>query len=57
MSARLRRELLVAGRQVHHANVTATMPAHGEQWLLTFNTDDFRGFGERIELIDREAAP
>jgi len=57
MSARLCRELPVAGRQVHHAKLAATMPVHGEPWLLTFNTDDFRGFGERIELIDRGAAP
>ena len=32
------------GRQVHDANVVATMLAHGERRLLTFNEADFRRF-------------
>lgn len=46
------REVTVGGRQIHDANIVATMLAHGEHRLLTFNTSDFRRYGERIELID-----
>ena len=46
------REVEVGGRQIHDANIVATMLAHGERRLLTFNTSDFRRYGERIELID-----
>ena len=44
------REVPVGGRQIHDANIVATMFAHGERRLLTFNTRDFRRFGGRIEL-------
>ena len=40
----------VGGRQVHDANIVATMLAHGERRLLTFNAADFRRYGDRIEL-------
>jgi predicted nucleic acid-binding protein len=36
---------------VHDANVVATMLAHGETTLLTFNTADFRRFARVIEVI------
>lgn len=49
------REIPVAGRQIHDANIAATMLAHGERRLLTFNVRDFRRFGERIELVEIEA--
>ena len=45
------REVLVGGRQIHDANIVATMLAHGERRLLTFNSADFRRFGDRIELV------
>ena len=45
------REVPLAGKQVHDANIVATMLAHGERRLLTFNASDFRRYGERIELI------
>lgn len=48
---RLCREVPVGGRQIHDANIVATMLAHGERRLLTFNTSDFRRYGERIELV------
>ncbi len=48
---RLCREVSVGGRQIHDANIVATMLAHGERRLLTFNTADFRRFGERIDLV------
>ena len=56
MLAALCHEVLVAGRQVHDANIAATMLAHGERRLLTFNTRDFRRYGERIELVEMAAA-
>jgi predicted nucleic acid-binding protein len=40
-----------AGRQVHDANVVATMMAHGESRLLTFNLGDFERFSDLIEVI------
>ena len=44
------REVDVGGRQIHDANIVATMLAHGERRLLTFNAADFRRYGDRIEL-------
>ena len=38
---RLCREVPVAGKQVHDAIIVATMLAHGERRLLTFNESDF----------------
>ena len=51
MLVALCQEVPLAGKQVHDANIVATMPAHGERHLLTFNASDFQRFGERIELI------
>ncbi|MCY3801843.1 MAG: PIN domain-containing protein [Chloroflexi bacterium] len=45
------REVPVAGRQIHDANIVATMLAHGERRLLTFNAADFRRYANRIELV------
>ena len=45
-------EVMVGGRQIHDANIVATMLAHGERRLLTFNRADFRRYGDRIELVD-----
>jgi predicted nucleic acid-binding protein len=39
------------GRQVHDANVVATMLAYGERRLLTFNEADFRRFAALIEVV------
>ena len=50
------REVSVAGKQIHDANIAATMLAHGERRLLTFNTKDFQRYRERIELVDLETA-
>ena len=57
MLSALCREVPVAGKQVHDANIVATMLAHGERRLLTFNEKDFRRYGERISLIDMERTP
>lgn len=45
------RRFAFGGRQVHDANIVATMLAHGERRLLTFNEADFRRFSPVIELI------
>jgi predicted nucleic acid-binding protein len=42
----------IAGRQVHDANIVATMLAHGEDRLLTMNRGDFRRFAPRIEVVE-----
>ena len=39
-----------AGRQVHDANIVATMLEHGIHRLLTFNTADFRRFARIIDI-------
>ncbi len=46
------REFPVGGRQIHDANIVATMLARGERRLLTFNGADFRRYGDLIELVD-----
>ena len=46
------REVPLGGKQIHDANIVATMLAHGERRLLTFNAADFRRYGARIELVD-----
>ena len=45
------RTVPIGGRQIHDANIVATMLAHGERRLLTFNTADFIRFTPGIELI------
>ena len=45
------REVPVGGRQIHDANIVATMLTHGERRLLTFNISDFRRYENRIELV------
>jgi predicted nucleic acid-binding protein len=47
----LSRRYSFAGRQVHDANIVATMLAHGDRRLLTFNGADFRRFARLIEVI------
>jgi predicted nucleic acid-binding protein len=41
----------VAGRQVHDANIVATMLAHGVPKLLTHNTADFARFAAVITVV------
>ena len=45
------RDVQVGGRQVHDANIVATMLARGEGRLLTFNDTDFPRYGHRIEMV------
>jgi len=39
------------GKQVHDANLVATMLEHRIRRLLTFNPADFRRFGSLIEVV------
>ncbi len=55
MLTKLCREVPVAGKKIHDANIAATMLAHGERRLLTFNAKDFRRFRDRIELVEIES--
>ena len=45
------RDTPTGGRQIHDANIVATMLAHGERRLLTFNGSDFARFAPPIEII------
>ena len=47
----LTRSFSFGGKQVHDANIVATMLAHGETRLLTFNAADFRRFVPLIEVV------
>lgn len=46
------RRVRVAGRQIHDANIVATMLVHAEAHLLTFNPGDFRRYSELITVVD-----
>lgn len=46
--------LPVGGKQVHDANIVATMRAYGIQQLLTLNTADFTRFSAYITLLSLE---
>lgn len=45
------REIPVGGRQLHDANIVATMLTHDERQLLTLNTAHFRRYRDLIELV------
>ena len=47
----LTRGFAFGGKQVHDANIVATMLAHGETRLLTFNGADFHRFASLIEVV------
>ena len=51
MLAALCRDVPVAGKQIHDANIVATMLAHGERRLATFNVKDFLRYGQRVQLV------
>ena len=46
------REVPCTGKQVHDANIAATMLVHGVPALITSNAGHFSRFGSRIEVID-----
>lgn len=41
----------IAGKQVHDANIVATMLTHNISTLLTHNEKDFKRFADRITLV------
>jgi predicted nucleic acid-binding protein len=41
----------VSGKQIHDANIVATLLAHGEKKLLTLNTEDFARYADVIDII------
>jgi predicted nucleic acid-binding protein len=43
------------GKQVHDANVVATMLVHGVSTIVTMNTGDFTRFGRHVKLVDLAA--
>lgn len=47
----LLREHPTGGKQIHDANIVATMLAYGIGTLLTFNRDDMARFGSKITLL------
>ena len=47
---KLMEDFAIGGKQVHDANIVATMQAYGIPALLTHNTKDFERFGEMIRI-------
>jgi predicted nucleic acid-binding protein len=48
----LTRSFSFGGKQIHDANIVATVLAHDETRLLTFNGADFQRFASLIEVVD-----
>jgi len=44
-------EVPCGGKQIHDANVVATMLVHGVESLVTLNVADFARFGKHVQLI------
>jgi predicted nucleic acid-binding protein len=44
-------EITIGGKQVHDANIVATMLAYNIPQLLTHNTEDFARFSELITVV------
>jgi predicted nucleic acid-binding protein len=47
-------QVAVAGKQIHDANIVATMQAHNISQLLTHNISDFNRFAHLITLLRLE---
>jgi predicted nucleic acid-binding protein len=47
-------EIPTAGKQIHDANIVATMLVNGVDFLLTYNKDDFKRFSQKIHLVSLE---
>ena len=41
----------IQGKQIHDANIVATMRRYRIQWLLTHNTADFTRYAREIKLV------
>ncbi len=46
----------MGGRQVHDANIVATMQANGINQLLIHNADDFKRFSHLITVLPLRAS-
>ncbi len=44
-------DIACGGKQIHDANVVATMLVHGIETVVTINLDDFTRFGEHVRLV------
>jgi predicted nucleic acid-binding protein len=53
----LLKTIAIGGKQVHDANIVATMEAHGLRHLLTHNVADFHRFSSRIVVIPLVSTP
>lgn len=53
----LLQQIPTGGRQVHDANIVATMLVAGIYRLLTHNTADFERFSELINVLPLEVSP
>lgn len=42
---------MIQGKQIHDANIVATMRRYGIQWLLTYNTTDFARYVSDISVL------
>ncbi|MGH7966313.1 MAG: VapC toxin family PIN domain ribonuclease, partial [Candidatus Binatia bacterium] len=47
----LMEQIAIGGKQVHDANIVATMLAYGIPTLLTNNTNDFARFSGHITVV------
>lgn len=52
---RILQTVTVAGKQIHDANIVATMQAYGIRQLLAHNTVDFARFARLITVIPLDA--
>ncbi len=50
----LLQQIAMGGKQIHDANIVATMLCHGVKTLVTDNVADFRRFGELIRIVPLE---
>lgn len=46
-----------SGKQIHDANIVATMLVYGIDTLITLNVSDMNRFSDKIKLISLEEAP
>jgi len=51
----LMEQIAIGGKQVHDANIVATMLVHGVHFLLTHNIADFARFSQLITVLPLEA--
>jgi predicted nucleic acid-binding protein len=47
----------VGGKQIHDANIVATMQAYGVPRLLTNNVDDFSRFDDLVSVVSLASVP